>query len=139
MLILLSLVACETLSDIELKTRTSDAVMTSFIYADSAVDINVYGSVSVLDSIKMSALGSGSVMLTTPNKTYKSYLLNGDKDVHLKFEKFSKTLSMYDDYIKKVSQNYLDNIYYDGKLELKYFKDLINHLSNLILLLMSIN
>ncbi len=84
MLILLSLVACETLSDIELKTRTSDAVMTSFIYADSAVDINVYGSVSVLDSIKMSALGSGSVMLTTPNRTYKSYLLNGDKDVHLR-------------------------------------------------------
>lgn len=66
--------SCETLSDIELEAGSGDIVMTSFVYADSVVTVNLYGTVTVSDTGKMSQLNNAKVELKVGNRIYTEYL-----------------------------------------------------------------
>jgi len=52
------------------------------------------------------------------------FLKNEDKNVHLKFKKFSEMLSLYDEYIKKQSKIAMQNVCSDGVLDLEKFVSL---------------
>ncbi len=61
----------------------------------------------------------------TRNRYRKSvlpFLKEEDKNVHLKFLKYSKTLMLYADYIDKQARTIMNDIYKNGKLNIDEFK-----------------
>ena len=54
------------------------------------------------------------------------YLKKEDKNVHLKFLKFSELLNEYDEYFNNLVNNIIDTIYIDNKLYIDEFKKLDN-------------
>lgn len=52
------------------------------------------------------------------------FLKTEEKNVHLKFKKFSDTLSMYDDYVKKNANIAMQNVYLNNELKVDEFKKL---------------
>lgn len=52
------------------------------------------------------------------------FLKNEDKNVHLKFKKFSETLILYDNFVKSVAKKELQNVYNNNELDLIKFKKL---------------
>ncbi len=59
---------------------------------------------------------------------YRKYILprlkKENKNVHLKFLKFSQMLQEYDDHIKKETHNIINKVYVDNKLDIKKFNKL---------------
>ena len=58
---------------------------------------------------------------------YRKYVLpflkKEDKNVHLKFLKFSETLKEYDDFITKLANIELERVYHDGIIDILLFKE----------------
>lgn len=54
------------------------------------------------------------------------YLKKEDKNVHLKFLKYSETLNEYDEYFDKLVSSIIDTVYIDNKLYIDEFKKLDN-------------
>ena len=54
------------------------------------------------------------------------YLKKEDKNVHLKFLKYSETLNEYDEYFDKLVSSIIDTVYIDNKLYIDEFKQLDN-------------
>lgn len=69
--------SCETASDIRLRKGATSSVMTSFVYPDSVVTVNVYGTVSVLDTTRVSDLGNGEVRLNVQGESATRYVVDG--------------------------------------------------------------